>query len=137
MGNLTISILSTNTNDRKEGDEIGAKTNGDSVQQTLKTCSVTLPTPKSAEKTSALDAEAIRITDTFLHQGNGELSEAPKVEKVPTKGILKKTLPKEPAKLETVLQNKEQPEKKSPPKKKKKPEKKTPPKKKKKKKKKS
>jgi len=107
--NLTRSILSTNTNDRKEADEIGAKTNGDSVQQNLKTCSVTLPTPKSAEKTPALDAEAIRITDTFLHQGNEKLSEPTKVEKVPTKGILKKTLPKEPAKLETVIQNKEQP----------------------------
>merc|ERR1712037_157797 len=96
--NLTRSILSTNTNDRKEVDEIGAKTNGDLVQQTLKTCSVTLPTPKSADKTSALDAEAIRITDTFLHQGNEDISEAPKIEKVPPKGILKKALPKEPAK---------------------------------------
>jgi len=115
--NLTRSILSTNTNDRKEADEIGAKkTNVDLVQQTLKTSSVTLPTPKSAEKTSALDAEAIRITDTFLHQGNEEHSEAPKVEKVPTKvekvptkGILKKA--KEPDRLETGIHGKEQPEK--------------------------
>ena len=38
--NLTRNILSTNTNDRKEGDEIGAKTNGDSVSYTH----LTLPT---------------------------------------------------------------------------------------------
>jgi len=113
---LTRSILSTNTNDREERDEIGAKTNNDDlVQQTLKTCSVTLPTPKSAEKTNALDAEAIRITDTFLHQGKEELVEVPKVDKVPTKGILKKTFPKETAKIEIVIENKEQPEKTSQP----------------------
>merc|ERR1712192_5652 len=117
--NLTRSILSTNTNDREERDEIGAEKtkNGDTVQQTLKTSSsVTLiTTPKSAEKTIALDAEAIRITETFLHQGKEELVEVPKVDKVPTKGILKKTLPKEPAKPETVIHNKEQPEKTSQP----------------------
>merc|ERR1712192_256470 len=49
--NLTRSILSTNTNDREERDEIGTnktKNNGDPVQQTLKTSSsVNLPTPKS------------------------------------------------------------------------------------------
>ena len=88
-------------------DEVGAKSPSDSVQQTSK--SNLAAAPKSAEKGGTLDAEAIRISNTFLHQGNaGELLESAKVEKVPTKGILKKTTPKESTPIETVIPQKKE-----------------------------
>ena len=93
-------------------EEIGAKSPSDSVQQTSK--SNLAAVPKSAEKGGTLDGEAIRISNTFLHQGNaGELLESPKVEKVPTKGILKKTSPKESTPIETVIPQKKEETKKT------------------------
>ena len=88
-------------------EEVGTKSPSDSVQQTSK--SNLAAVPKSAEKGGTLDAEAIRISNTFLHQGNAEeLLENPKVEKVPTKGILKKTSPKESTPIETVIPQKKE-----------------------------
>merc|ERR1712223_2258312 len=104
---LTRSILSSNTNDSLEVGEVGAKSSSDSVQQTSK--SNLAAVPKSAEKGGTLDAEAIRISNTFLHQGNtGEPLESTKVEKVPSKGILEKTSPKESIPIETVIPQKKE-----------------------------